>query len=107
MYNPFTDHPSKVDETYLEHMWCAFKFFYTLLGLSIAALVHAVFPFLFQTTASNGVKKLNDCMKDRRPEINDYGDDDWPGYNFPPNDFPLTPEDLEKWRKKVKKRGGI
>ena len=103
MKNPFTDHPSKVNETYFEHMKCAFKFFYTLLGLSFAALVHAIFPFLFQTTASNGVKKLNDCMKDRRP---DSGTE----YHtfFPPNDFDLpTHEETEKWKKKVKKRGGI
>ena len=94
MYNPFTDHPSKVDETYFEHMKCAFTFFYTLLGLSFAALVHAVFPFLFEFTASNGIKKLNDCMQDRKSEAK--GNKSY----FPPNNFPLTPEDLEKWEKK-------
>ena len=98
MYNPFTDHPIKVDETYLEHMKCAFKFFYTLLGLSFAALVHAVFPFLFQTTASRGVKKLNDCMKDRKPingtEYHTF---------FPRNDFDLpTHAEIEKAKKKGK-----
>ena len=103
MKNLFKDHPSKVNETYFEHMKCAFKFFYTLLGLSIAALVHAVFPFLFEHTASRGVKKLNDCMKDRKPingtEYNTF---------FPSNDFDLpTNEEVEKWKKKVKKRGGI
>ena len=70
MYNPFTDHPSKVDETYFEHMKCAFKFFYTLFGLSFAALVHAIFPFLFEFTASKGVKELNDCMKERNDTNN-------------------------------------
>ena len=94
MGNPFTDHPSKVDETYLEHMWCAFKFFYTLFGLSFAALIHAVFPFMFEFTASNGVKKLNECMQDRKLEVKKNK------YSFPPNDFPLTPEDLKKWKKK-------
>ena len=100
MKNLFTDHPSKVNETYFEHMKCAFTFFYTLLGLSLVALVHAVFPFLFKFTASDGIKKLNDCMQDRKSEINDYGDDDWPGYHFPPNDFPLTEEGLKKYKKK-------
>ena len=69
MYNLFTNHPSKVDETYFEHMKCAFKFFYTLLGLSLAALVHAVFPFLFEFTSSDGIKKLNECMQDRKNDI--------------------------------------
>jgi len=108
LYNPFTKHPRLVDETYFEHMKCAFKFFYTLFGLSLAALVHAVFPFWFENTASNGIKKLNDCMQDRKLEINEFGDDDWPGYNFPPNDFDLpTHEEIEVWKKKAKKRGGI
>ena len=70
MYNPFTDHPSKVDETYFEHMKCAFKFFYTLIGLSLSALVHAVFPFWFEHTASRGIKELNDCMKERNDTDN-------------------------------------
>ena len=102
IYNPFTKHPKSVDETYFEHMRCAFKFFYKLLGLSLAALVHAIFPFLFQTTASRGVKKLNDCMKDRKPingtEYNTF---------FPPNDFDLpTHEEIEKSKKKFKKTLG-
>ena len=94
MKNPFTDHPSKVDETYFEHMKCAFKFFYTLLGLSLSALVHSVFPFWFEHTASNGIKKLNDCMQDRKSEIEENKS------NFPPNDFPLTEEGLKKYKKK-------
>ena len=78
MYNPFTKHPNSVNETYFEHMCCAFKFHYTLLRLSFAALVHAIFPFWFEYTASNGIKKLNDCMEKRNnQEINTYGDDDW------------------------------
>ena len=66
LYNPFTKHPASVNETYFEHMQCAFKFFYTLFELSFAALVHAIFPFWFERTASNGIKDLNDCMQDRR-----------------------------------------
>ena len=69
MYNPFTDHPNKVDETYLEHMWCAFKFFIKLQFLSFIALIHAVFPFWFEFTSSDGIKKLNECMQDRKNDI--------------------------------------
>ena len=71
MYNPFTDHPVKVNETYFEHMLCACKFFIKLQLLSFAALIHSVFPFLFEFTASDGIKKLNDCMKNRREKVND------------------------------------
>ena len=85
IYNPFTKHPKSVNETYFQHMRCAFTFFYTLLGLSLAALVHSVFPFWFEHTASNGIKELNDCMKKRNTPTtntygettNTYGDDDW------------------------------
>ena len=66
IYNPFTKHPQSVNETYFEHMCCAFKYHYTLLRLSFAALVHAIFPFLFKTTASDGIKTLNDCMQKRK-----------------------------------------
>ena len=93
MYNPFTKHPRSVDETYFEHMWCACKFFVKLQLLSLAALVHSVFPFWFENTASNGIKKLNDCMQDRKPKTlvnHEYLD-----------------EKIERWRKKAKKRGGI
>ena len=66
MYNPFTKHPQSVNETYFEHMKCALGFHFTLLRLSLAVLVHSIFPFWFKTTASDGIKKLNDCMKKRR-----------------------------------------
>ena len=68
MYNPFTKHPHSVGETYFEHMRCAMKFHFTLLGLSLCALIHAVFPFWFETTASDGIKELNNCMENRRKD---------------------------------------
>ena len=78
MKNIFTEHPKTVNETYLQHMWCALKFCVTLYYLSYIALVHAIFPFLFKTTASDGIKTLNDCMQKRNNQgINTYGDDDW------------------------------
>ena len=69
MYNPFTKHPNSVDETYLEHMWCACKFFIKLQLLSVAALIHSILPFLFEFTASNGIKKLNSCLQHRKNDV--------------------------------------
>ena len=66
MRNLFTKHPKSVNETYFEHMKCAMKFHCTLLKLSFAALIHAIFPFWFEYTTSKGVKKLNDFMQKRR-----------------------------------------
>ena len=65
MKNIFTKHPKEVNETYLEHMWCALKFACKLEYLSCCALIHAIFPFLCETTASDGIKELNDCMQNR------------------------------------------
>ena len=56
MRNIFTKHPKEVNETYFQHMCCAFKFHCTLLKLSMCALIHAIFPFLCETTASDGFK---------------------------------------------------
>ena len=69
IYNPFTKHPKSVDETYFEHMKCAFKFFVKLQLLSFSALIHSVFPFLFEFTASNGIKKLNSCLQHRKNDV--------------------------------------
>ena len=78
MYNPFIKHPKEVNETYLQHMWCAIKFSVKLEFLSWCAFIHAIFPFCCKTTASDGIKELNDCMKKRNTSTtNDYGDDDW------------------------------
>ena len=66
MYNPFTKHPNEVGETYLEHMRCALTFHCTLIKLALCAFTHAIFPFWFETTASDGIKELNDCMQNRR-----------------------------------------
>ena len=66
MKNLFTEHPHSVGETYFEHMRCAMKFHYTLLKLSMCALIHAIFPFLCETTASDGIKELNNCMQKRK-----------------------------------------
>ena len=66
MYNPFTKHPNEVGETYFQHMRCALRFHFTLLKLSLCALIHSIFPFLCEKTASDGIKELNDCMQKRK-----------------------------------------
>jgi hypothetical protein len=58
MANPFTAHPRSVGESYAEH--CAFACRYgakMALG-GLAAVLHGVFPFLFQTTGSRITREL-------------------------------------------------
>ena len=55
----FRDHPASVGETYPEHMTFALRFGARLVCAGTAAFVHALFPALFETTASDTVKKIH------------------------------------------------
>ena len=55
----FTAHPSAVGEGYFEHMGVALSFGAALLRAGLACLVHAVFPFLFTTTARTAIADLH------------------------------------------------
>ena len=61
----FTEHPDSVGESYLEHMGVALSFAGPLLTAGLAALVHAILPFLCVTTASGTVKRLHARMVNR------------------------------------------
>jgi len=55
----FLSHPRSVNESYREHAGVAFRISVRLFGAAFAALVHAVIPCLFVTTASSTIKELN------------------------------------------------
>ena len=61
----FLAHPATVDETYFQHMRFALGFAFWLAAAGLAALVHAVFPALCETTASRILRKLTDRMNAR------------------------------------------
>lgn len=63
----FTDHPASVNETYFGHMAFAAWFASRLFMAAGAALVHAVLPFLFETTASRIVRELYERTSNRKP----------------------------------------
>ncbi|MCX8224727.1 MAG: DUF6356 family protein [Sulfitobacter sp.] len=54
----FLEHPAKVEETFLEHMFFALKFSGLLFAAAGAALVHALVPCLFEKTASGIIAQL-------------------------------------------------
>ena len=58
----FTAHPATVGETYGEHMVMAGSFALKLLLASLACLVHALLPFLFEKTGSRMICQLHDRM---------------------------------------------
>lgn len=61
----FLAHPATVDETYFQHMRFALGFAFWLVVAGCAALVHAVFPALCETTASRILHKLTARMTAR------------------------------------------
>ncbi len=62
----FTDHPKSVNETYMEHMHMSSSFGGWLLLAAACAFLHAIFPFLFEKTASGIIGKLYGRMVTNR-----------------------------------------
>ena len=63
----FTDHPASVHETYFGHMAFAAWFASRLFMAGGAAFIHAVLPFMFETTASRIVRELYERTSNRNP----------------------------------------
>ena len=66
MRNPFTAHPREVGETYLEHGRFACRYGAKMILGGIAALLHGLLPFLFQTTGSRITRELNAALEESR-----------------------------------------
>jgi hypothetical protein len=60
LHRLFLSHPQSVDESYGEHFLFALGFAARLFGAALAALVHAVIPCLFETTASRMVRQMHE-----------------------------------------------
>ena len=65
MRNIFTDHLKSVGENYFEHFLKSFSFGMKLLYIALGAFIHAIFPFLFEHSASDKVAELNDILQKR------------------------------------------
>lgn len=68
MKNPFVDHPYQHGETYWQHMHFAVIFSLKLIGAGLACMLHAIFPFVFKTRASDTVFSLVKQFAERIPE---------------------------------------
>jgi hypothetical protein len=64
--NPFTAHPREVGETYFEHGLFACRYGAKMAWGGIAAFVHGLMPFLFQTTGSRITRELNAALEESR-----------------------------------------
>ena len=66
MKNPFTAHPNSVGEGYLEHGLFACRYGVKMAAGGLAALLHGIFPFLFQTTGSRITRELAATLEESR-----------------------------------------
>lgn len=64
----FIDHPASVNETYLQHLWFALRFASRLFAAAAAALVHALVPALFETTASRLITSMHADIESRHAD---------------------------------------
>jgi hypothetical protein len=65
LHRLFLSHPQTVDESYGAHFLFALGFAARLFGAALAALVHAVIPCLFETTASRMIRQMHDRVASR------------------------------------------
>ena len=66
MRNPFTAHPNDVGEGYLEHGLFACRYGAKMTLGGVAAFIHGLMPFLFQTTGSRITRELNATLEASR-----------------------------------------
>jgi lauroyl/myristoyl acyltransferase len=62
MIKAFTEHPRSVGESYWQHMAVALSFAGALAWGALAALAHALLPFLCTRTASDIIARLHGRM---------------------------------------------
>lgn len=62
----FTNHPASVGQSYFDHFKFAVKVSFSLLKACFACLVHAVYPPLFENTASVTVSDLHNRIEQRK-----------------------------------------
>ena len=60
------NHCINANESYLNHMKLAFKISLNLLQASLMAIVHAIIPALFQTSASKKIIKLYEYLNSKK-----------------------------------------
>jgi Family of unknown function (DUF6356) len=63
MLRLFTKHPNAVGESYADHLRFAAAFGVRMMAGGLAALVHGVFPFLFEMTGSRTLFTLNETIR--------------------------------------------
>ncbi len=64
----FTEHPEETGESYLEHLWFTIKMSLRFIFTTVVLLIHGMFPFLLERTASKQIERVYGIMKSRIPK---------------------------------------
>lgn len=65
----FTEHPTSIGETYVQHLVHASRFALRMIASGAACLLHAFLPFVFVNRASDAIIELHRSMvTDRRAD---------------------------------------
>ena len=67
----FLDHPASAGETYLQHGGRAIVLAFRMFGAGIAAVVHAIVPGLFTTTAGDVAIQIAEDVSEIRETSNE------------------------------------
>ena len=59
------EHLNSVNETYTQHFGVASKVSFSMILGGLQAIIHAICPAVFQTSASDKIKKLNEMVSKR------------------------------------------
>lgn len=65
MLDAFNRHPTAIGESYAQHLAQAAAFGAAMVVAGLACLVHAIFPFWFEKTASDCIRRLHAKMSAR------------------------------------------
>ena len=69
MLKMFTKHPNSLGLTYYQHMRGSLDYSYLLFKGSIKASIHAIFPFLFETSTSDTVDNIREKLEASRVKL--------------------------------------
>ena len=67
MRNLFTEHPSRIGETYAQHLFFACKTALKLFGVAFILMIHGLLPFIFQSFTRDFLEKLFHQLLKRNP----------------------------------------
>ena len=73
IFNILNKHPTEKGLTYIQHFCISFIIAKTFLFASLLALIHSIFPFLFETSSTDTIIYLQNFMTniDKNTKIND------------------------------------